>query len=85
MNTQIRVITHITHEQAVSEALAEGGYTIVERTEYNPLHGVGLLVEHQRLPVQVETHHFKDSVLRWLKYELEFRQGYKLFFVVVGA
>ena len=81
MNTQIRVITHIIHEQAVSEALEEGGYTIVERTEYKPLNGVCLLVEHQRLPVQVETHHFKDSVLRWLKYLL----GHELFFVVVGA
>ena len=81
MKVQIRVITHIAHEQEVAEALERGGYPVAERSIYEPLKGACFLVDHPELPFALDQQSLKASVLRWLKHRL----GYEIFFVVMGA
>ncbi len=81
MKVQIRVITHIAHQEEVAEALERGGYPVVERSHYTPLKGVCFLVDHPELPFALDQESLKSNVLRWLKHRL----GHELFFVVLGA
>ena len=81
MKVQIRVLTHIAHQQVVAQALEQGGYPVTEVSSYEPLKGICFLVEHPELPFELDQSSLKDSVLRWLYHRL----GHELFFVVVGA
>lgn len=81
MKVQIKVITHIAHEDEVIDALVFGGFPIVQCSYYKPIKGRCILVEHPGIPYSISQETFKGWVLRWLKHRL----GDDLFFVVMGA
>ena len=81
MKTQVRVITHLAHEQIVKEALERGGYPIAERTEYEPLKDICFLVDHPDIPFSLDAAALKMTVLRWLSHRLD----KEIFYVVMGA
>jgi hypothetical protein len=81
MQVKIKVVTLIAHEHEVIKALEAGGYAVSERSLYDPLKCISLVVVLPWLPFELNQKEFQSIVLRWLYHRL----GHELFFIVMGA